>query len=591
MPFADDNILYRSIDPDVNYFNEIFQSLQVSQQSNYFTVDQLDSTLSSASFFTIFNYNIRSFNCNGDSFVSLLESFTKLPDVVVLTETWLCDNNKDICNMEGYSSYHTIRLGRRSGGVSVFCRSALRSEKVVELSISSETIESSAVELVVDGEIYVILAIYRPHSDSVENFTSVLLGLLNRDSVRNRKVILLGDLNIDLLSLDCNNINSFIHDLQSLHYLPVITRPTRFPSTNVIPCPKPSLLDHIWINTLQSYTSGILSMDLTDHCLTFVAIPCKVDTNSKVRIAFRSHKPEYLRNFTQQLSDVCWDEVLIGDINDKVQQFSDHVNQLYCSCFPLLVKYVSQKRLKKPWLSPGIIKSIKTKSLYFKYTKLGLLCPEFNRKYRNLLTNVIRSARRDYYLKAFNSSKNNMKKTWRVIKTLLLQNSSQVSIKSVLVGDNEVSGANEIADAFNNFFSNVAADLDNAIPESNLSPLESVTNNIQNSIFLTPVSDYECSSIISKVKLTSYGPNVIPARLFLLMKSKLCGPISNLINETFSKGIFPNSLKRAQITPIFKHGDRKLVSNYRPISVLPFISKYSKKLLLSDWFLLCLNIK
>ena len=53
------------------------------------------------------------------------------------------------------------------------------------------------------------------------------------------------------------------------------------------------------------------------------------------------------------------------------------------------------------------------------------------------------------------------------------------------------------------------------------------------------------------------------------------------INIAICAGVFPDYLKRAIITPIWKSGDKKCVHNYRPISVLPFISKFVEKCLLT----------
>ena len=52
-----------------------------------------------------------------------------------------------------------------------------------------------------------------------------------------------------------------------------------------------------------------------------------------------------------------------------------------------------------------------------------------------------------------------------------------------------------------------------------------------------------------------------------------------LINKSFETGIFPDELKIAKIVPIFKSGDKTLVSNYRPISVLSFFSKIFETIL------------
>lgn len=260
--------MFRSIDPDSNFIDDIFDSLQQHQQSSFYTVDQYNVFTKNKSYFTVFNYNIRSFNANGDAFLSLFGSLATPPDCIVLTETWLTDDNKNICNIDGYISYHTVRQKGRSGGVSVFCDSLFTSDVITELCISNETIESCVVRLQCGIEKWILFAIYRPHSDSVDNFNRQLQVMMNHELLRNQKVILMGDLNINLLVQGCVHIDSFVSNLQSLHYLPAITKPTRFPSDIN---QQPSLLDHIWINSLSHFTSGILCSDVTDHCPTFIS--------------------------------------------------------------------------------------------------------------------------------------------------------------------------------------------------------------------------------------------------------------------------------------------------------------------------------
>ena len=56
-------------------------------------------------------------------------------------------------------------------------------------------------------------------------------------------------------------------------------------------------------------------------------------------------------------------------------------------------------------------------------------------------------------------------------------------------------------------------------------------------------------------------------------------PLAEIINCSFNSGVFPQALKTAKVVPIFKKGARDEVSNYRPISVLPFFSKIFEKLM------------
>ena len=65
----------------------------------------------------------------------------------------------------------------------------------------------------------------------------------------------------------------------------------------------------------------------------------------------------------------------------------------------------------------------------------------------------------------------------------------------------------------------------------------------------------------------------------------ICRPVSqvlsNLFNESFSQGIFPDHIKLALVTPAYKGKSKLEVCNYRPISILPILSKVVKKIMLN----------
>ena len=61
------------------------------------------------------------------------------------------------------------------------------------------------------------------------------------------------------------------------------------------------------------------------------------------------------------------------------------------------------------------------------------------------------------------------------------------------------------------------------------------------------------------------------------IKYELSSSITLIINQSLNTGIFPERLKIAKVIPIYKKDDAKMLDNYRPISILPAISKILEK--------------
>ena len=99
--------------------------------------------------------------------------------------------------------------------------------------------------------------------------------------------------------------------------------------------------------------------------------------------------------------------------------------------------------------------------------------------------------------------------------------------------------------------------------------LTSYVDRDTHSFFLAPASSNERKLNIPPLKYTSYGINGNPTRIFKHSSVLICVSLSNLIKESSTRGVFPNSMKIASVLPIYKTGDTKLVRNYRPISILP----------------------
>ena len=101
-----------------------------------------------------------------------------------------------------------------------------------------------------------------------------------------------------------------------------------------------------------------------------------------------------------------------------------------------------------------------------------------------------------------------------------------------------------------------------------------------NSIFLKPTDDLEVKQIISTLKNSySKGHDNLSVNTIKNCSDQVARPLSMIFNKSFEYGVVPNNLKIAKIIPVFKSDDKKLVSNYRPISVLPAFSKILERLM------------
>ena len=151
--------------------------------------------------------------------------------------------------------------------------------KGVQLSFSSISLEICTVKISSsDNEIH-ICGIYRPHSGTIESFCESIEHILNDRQLLAGAIVISGDFNINLIS-DGQYIADFNSLMRSSHYLQVITDVTH-PGSNVAAA---SLIDHIWINQLASYYSGLIKTGITDHHTTFIKLPFKAQKSHSNKI-------------------------------------------------------------------------------------------------------------------------------------------------------------------------------------------------------------------------------------------------------------------------------------------------------------------
>jgi len=98
-------------------------------------------------------------------------------------------------------------------------------------------------------------------------------------------------------------------------------------------------------------------------------------------------------------------------------------------------------------------------------------------------------------------------------------------------------------------------------------------------MYCAPITKDEILKIITKLKNNKCpGTDCLTPKLLKSVAGEISNPLSYLLNLSFATGTVPSALKLAKVIPVYKKGDKHLVNNYRPISLLNILEKILENL-------------
>lgn len=399
----------------------------------------------------------------------------------------------------------------------------------------------------------------------------------------------MGDFNIDLLKFNSHNkTHTFLENMISTGLLPLITKPTRVTEYSA------TLIDHIYTNKYTNNVStGILITDISDHFGTFCIIGknrIKSDISGPKYKTVRNFSDHNLAQFKSMLRDT--DFTTINSIecpNASYNCFIDLYQYAFEKCFPLRQIKLTKKHIQhEPWISKGLIVSSRQKCKLYKH-KLKKPTDTNIAKYKHyckLYNRIRRAAKRKYYSDSINKHKGNLKATWQILNKVMQRQSKTSNFPEIFkINGTPESNSVQIADAFNNFFTSIATDLNSHLPISDVSPTSYIDYNSPNSFFNDPITTHDIISASTqlKPKLTQGNDN-ISTKILKCTIDETKHVLTHIFNQSFSTGIVPDKFKVAKVLPIFKNGDNDVLNNYRPISILPAFSKLLEKIMYKKLF-------
>nr|XP_047139359.1 uncharacterized protein LOC124815161 [Hydra vulgaris] len=348
-----------------------------------------------------------------------------------------------------------------------------------------------------------------------------------------------------------SKVKKFYDAIFELGAVPLINRPTRV-SINTT-----TLIDSIITTDIlnKNIQKGILKPDISDHFPIFLTFNCNSETMIKTskKIRLRHINKDNINHFKEQLSLLHWKHINFNDDANSIYDNFFNTYPIYDANFPFIEKTINPKKTFNPWITKDFKKLSKIK--------------------QKLYINLI-----DKY-------KNNSKRTWEIIKEISgKQKDCSGFLPQVIKVDNRIIyEQKEIACEFNNFFVKVGPELANKIPKT-----QAIFSD-----FLVPMTDCITSGeLSSKLSFEEFeiafktlkknkatGADDINGNIILNCFEQLKDILFKVFSASINQGIFPEQLKIAKITPIFKEGDRAIISNYRPISILPIFSKILERIM------------
>ena len=228
-----------------------------------------------------------------------------------------------------------------------------------------------------------------------------------------------GDFSLNLLD---HNTNRKVHNFLSLIYqngmIPTINKPTRVTRKTA------TAIYHILTNSFVDtvFKTVIFKSDISDHfpiCfLSQNSLP-KQNNKENMFIYKRTYNTESIELFKQKLHETKWDEIMsFQNPDDAYKAFLKRFSTLYDTYFPEKKIKLKNKDLQSPWITKGVRRSSKRKqSLYEKFLKNRNEKNELEYKnYKHLFEAVKKRSKKLHFSKLILRYKNNIKKTWEVIK-------------------------------------------------------------------------------------------------------------------------------------------------------------------------------
>ena len=340
------------------------------------------------------------------------------------------------------------------------------------------------------------------------------------------------------------------------------------------------------------------------------------DFHNLIGGVLRVHKPapKTKKLTIRKVAQINYDVVLSEISEDYVTQAISHTvsvndsyDRLHDILYKILDKHAPKKQIKikkndfhcmTKVLRKAILYRNRLRNKYYKYRSNHYL--SLYRVQRNKVTEIKRKEISSYFTEKCKEGTRN-KDFWKAIKPLFSKSRTKSDSIPLCENGELITDDLNVCNIFNDFFRNIGSDI--GFPENNTLPLENIVSQYTHhgSIKLIKekiksqkasriftfrfMSEVEIRRVIKSLSVKkAAGCDEIPAQFVKKIGMKLIKPICQLFNQCIMENTFPDKMKMANITPLFKKKDKLNKDNYRSVNLLPVLSKIFEKLLYNQMF-------
>lgn len=527
--------------------------------------------------FKLVHQNIRSMRRNTDRLFAYVDSVKERPLIIGLSETWISDEEINNYRVDGYNLYVNGNNANRSGGVAIYAVNNLNCKQV---NYDFTSFNAIGLTFSLNSNLVCVVCLYRFGYMSLSTFSDDFMIFIHQLSHAN--LLILGDFNIDFLRPSAV-LDNFLVLLADYGLDVLVSEPTRITDSSAT-CID-NVIYRIDLRHFQKVTSTVLDLKITDHCL----IEVNLSPNFQCSTSNSNHRFEVTQTDYNKLKNVLifedWSTVF--NCRDASVAFDSFIKIFYHhfnSCTRKLIRRNQHK--SKPWMSNYLLKLIRQRNKFCmlskKHPNNGRL-KNYSLKFCELVNEKINLTKKQYYVNQFYLNGKSARKNWGLVNEIITGCPVTADIKEIINQSGcSTTDSSTIANEFNMFFTNVGLNNSLTLDMPNIEKERLIQeNNVTiNSFYFSPITSCELYYVINSLKnKSSPGIDGITNSVVKHLACFLVDVLSFIFNLSVETGIFPVSLKRAVVIPIFKKNDRSCLNNYRPISLLSVFSKIFEKVM------------